>query len=638
MPQVLLRFPHGLGDTVQVSVILKHLRKYRPDWLVDIKVGRGKHTGLFGLCRKVYHDQEPDPAREIAYNTVVDIGFFENYSNYQDRPNSKVTNCLQDVFNIPYDSTLSRYYCHLSEDARRTAAAYLRSIGAKEGEDGRFNAVILHYLGNTSPAKKNLAHWQAAALCKTAIKAGCIPVILDWDNRSDLPDQKTIFNPKAGDHDIWGSFGSGDASVIAGLITLSRAFVGIDSGPGKVASATDTPNLSCWVGHHPLQFHDPSPSTWHLVPQDHRQMPPCNGNLRMVDYFFKNYQFFTYAGEHGLVAKATEWLAGALHLEESERERAVQFVLPAGIGDTTWALLKIKDIAAGRPIDLIVSGEARKEVDQRAVPYLKRFKFVREVMVLDIPILHDRDNPTNSRGRYNYVSDGLRGEYHYLIPNTVLETGARLEQWLPDFKIDWDLFNDFSWDNTARGTTLGRGLSPFVAFYLGPEAGSASEGHNRNWLWEPRHWIEMGQFFKERGLNVCVVGAPYDHSFWERYVQQGVKEANQSWVSLIGKLEIGETFALLKEAKCFLSYQCGLGIVNHYLGGNTVMWWRPEQDSCHPHRLVSFDERMKDAWIRPGWEKKYMGLIYTRESPADIIREIDRRGWLHEPQKVQTVR
>jgi ADP-heptose:LPS heptosyltransferase len=252
------------------------------------------------------------------------------------------------------------------------------------------------------------------------------------------------------------------------------------------------------------------------------------------------------------------------------------------------------------------------------------------VAVTDIPILHDREYPTDSRGRYRYVSDGQRGPYHFLMPNRVLEAGRRLEDWLPEHPIDWNFMDEFDWSNTRRGTTLGKGLSPVVAFYLGPELGHTEEGHNREWLWEPRHWIELATAFRERGCQIAVIGAPYDRSFWERYVRDGVKEAGQVWADLIGKLEIGETFAFLRQARCLISYQCGLAIVGHYLGVRTAAWWRPAGDSCHPRHLVSFDERMAHCWTRPGSEADYLPLIYQRESPADIVAEIDRRGWLKE--------
>jgi hypothetical protein len=73
--KLLIRFGHGLGDVVQASVILKHLAKYRPDWLVTFRCGKGKHTALQGLCHRISHDQEPE-LRDADYDSVVSLGFF----------------------------------------------------------------------------------------------------------------------------------------------------------------------------------------------------------------------------------------------------------------------------------------------------------------------------------------------------------------------------------------------------------------------------------------------------------------------------------------------------------------------------------------------------------------------------------
>lgn len=633
MTKVLIRFSHGLGDTVQLGIVLKHLRHFRPDWQTTVRCGRGKHSALFGLCHAVSHDQEPD-LNDRDFDTVLDLGWFENFNRYPDRPNTKVTNALHEVFGLEWKCECGTYSVAIRPEVRERARRYLESIGCVLSDNPRadqYRAVIIHYEGNTSSLKKNLKHWQAEELCKMAIQCGRVPVILDWDKRSCLPDDKMIFRPACGAGDIWGGFGSGDAEAIAALIELSEAYVGIDSGPGKVASATTTPTLICWIGHHPIQFHDLAANTEHLLPSWHRKMPPVSDDNRVGDWFEHNYRFITFDNEHQLATRACTWLADKLGAPGTMvQKEGVQFVLPSGIGDTVWALLKINAIRNGEPVDLIVSGDPGRETDHRAVPFLKRFDFVRSVKVLDIPILMDRqiENATDARGRYRYVADGLTNGYHFLIPNAVLEKGERIETWLPDVPIDWNVMDHFSWEGTERGRMLGEALAPFAAFYLGPESGHTDEGHNRGWLWEPKHWIELGTALKKRGLNAVVVGANYDRSFWEKYVQTGVSEARMHWHDLIGKLEIGETFALLRQAKLLVSYQCGLGIVAHYLGVPTIMWWRPDQNSSHPRTKVCFDERMRHAWTRPDYNDRYYGAIYKRETVGDLLAEIDRKGWV----------
>lgn len=123
---ILVIFSHGLGDVVQFSVILKHLAKYRPNWAVDVVCGKGKHTALIGLCRNVY-SSEPDG----HYDSRLSVSFFENFCRYPDRPNSKIVNCLQEVFGIQYDPSLGRYHCTVSMTHMEKAAAYLKSIGCR---------------------------------------------------------------------------------------------------------------------------------------------------------------------------------------------------------------------------------------------------------------------------------------------------------------------------------------------------------------------------------------------------------------------------------------------------------------------------------------------------------------------------
>lgn len=632
MPRILIRFVHGLGDALQLSVVLKHLKRYRPDWEVDVLAGRGKHSALEGLCHASYHDQGQFPTG--PYDQLLGITFAENYNNFHDgRPGSKVTNCLRDEFGLDeWDADLGRYYCHRPAEAGGRAEEYLRSVGCAKNEGGKYNAVVLHYAGNTSEQKKNLAHWQAEALVDLARKLGRVPVVLDWDDRCPLADQKRAFCPRPGEGDIWGNFGSGDAATIACLVHAAEAFVGIDSGPAHVAAATDTPSLVCWIGHHPMQFFDPAPNCLHLVPAAHRQMPPLCNEPRMVPVFEKLYRFTTYEGEHGLAESACRWLAETLGARDmpAEELRPTSYLLPPGIGDATWALLKIQSVAGKGPIDVTLSGDPGKEVDRRAVPFVKRFRFIRDVKVSDVPILEDtREHKTDALGRYRYLPDGPRGAYHFLMPNKVLEEGRRIEEWLPDHRVNWDIFDQFDWSCTDRGVLLGKLLHPFVAFYLGPEAAHTDEGHNRGWLWEPRHWVELGRAVKEEhGCNIAVVGADYDRSFFERYVREGLEKEGLVWHDLIGKLEIGETLAFLKASRALVSFQCGLGIVLHYLGGRVVMWWREEGNSAHPKRLVSFAEAMKDAWIRPGWERNYFGAVYRRESVNDLLQVMEERGWL----------
>jgi FkbM family methyltransferase len=322
---VLVRLCHGLGDVIQLTVVLQHLRRYRPEWTIDVQTLRGKHTAVKGLCRNVYHDQEPGP-RKRNYQSLFDLPWYECYSVYSDSPSTKACNCLREIFGLKPDLELCRYSIQIAEEDRFVTADYLKSVGSKRLASGRFNSVVLHYQGNTSPEKKNLDHLTASAACLEAIDCGFVPIVLDWDRRSPLPDQAIIFCPRTGAGDIWGEFGSGDAARITALIQQSSLFVGIDSGPAKAAAATTTPSICVWTGHHPIQFHDMS-DTLHLVPEDHRQIPPSQNQIA-ADFFERHYRFQTY-GREALAATLCQAIRSTL-IGKQEKDPSADIAKIAG--------------------------------------------------------------------------------------------------------------------------------------------------------------------------------------------------------------------------------------------------------------------------------------------------------------------
>jgi FkbM family methyltransferase len=337
---VLIKFCHGLGDAVQATVVLKHLAAAHPDWVIDLWSLRGKHSAFHGLCRRSYHDQEARPPQS-AYARVFDLGWYENYNRYGNRPNSKVTNCLAEVFGVPYDLALGRYEIRPTAEAERAADAYLRSIGLAPALSGKYPAALFHYQGNTSGEKKNLRHEDAAVVVAAALEAGLTPVILDWDRRSPLPDGRRVFCPGVGPDDPWGGFGSGDCGVLTALIARSTIFVGIDSGPGKCASATDTPTVIAWTGHHPMQFHDPAANTLHLIPTNHRELPPME-NAAVARYFEDHYRYACY-GPRELASRLAAEVRRVVGRKEPDAVSGLSwladFQVPARRPEQSWVII-----------------------------------------------------------------------------------------------------------------------------------------------------------------------------------------------------------------------------------------------------------------------------------------------------------
>lgn len=299
--KVLLKFDHGLGDCVQFTSVLQHLRKHKPDWKITLLTNAGKHSTAIGLCERSTSDREIE--KKDRFDKILSVQWYECHDGYEGMPCTKVERCLREEFKISPEIGLLGYKQVIRDEARFAAEAYFRAIGARILPNGRWNVLILHYQGNTSTEKKNINHDIAKLICDRAIFLDHIPIILDWDKRSPLPDGKTIFCPDA-DHPLWNGLGTGDAERIAALISLSNLCVSIDSGPGHIAGATHTPTAIIWDKHHPIHYYAPCSNVQHLIPHNHLSFIRKNQE-KVFPYFNNNYRYIEYKN---LAITILEWI------------------------------------------------------------------------------------------------------------------------------------------------------------------------------------------------------------------------------------------------------------------------------------------------------------------------------------------
>lgn len=305
--RVLINFHHGLGDAVQLTSVLAHLRHYHAEWQIDAAALLGKHSALRCLTDRLFvlDRSQADPSE---YERVYDLDWWECGRTFPGLPATKAEKCLVEVFGLTPLANLCRYRVDISARSRQLAANYLQELCGKPRADGRYRAVLMHYQGNTSQEHKNLDHQTARNVCEQATAAGYVPIILDWDRRSPLPGDGRIFCPSA-THWLWGNAGTGDAEVLAALIDQCALFVGIDSGPQKVAAATHTPAIAVWNGHHPLHYHAPADNVLHLVTQRHADL--IRGDRSEGECAFADlYRYRTYSDVWPALSQALEEVLG----------------------------------------------------------------------------------------------------------------------------------------------------------------------------------------------------------------------------------------------------------------------------------------------------------------------------------------
>lgn len=298
---------YGLGDAVQMSAVLRHVRKYRPEWIVDFQAEAGRESVGRGIAHNVFVYGEPYP--HDHYDAEVQILLYDTWANWGDRPNTRVSSCLHDRFGLPWDVECGRYQINVSRDVVYQVREYMIQVEANRPNLHPIPGVVaFHYQGDSSSNKKDLSHAQADKICDAIRQLRRIPLLLDW--RNQWPPRHTpgiACVPKSPD---WGR----SAEYNCAVISQCEAFVGIDSGPSKCASATNTPALVVWTGHHPAPFHDPAPNTTHLVPFGYHGLEPVCGDPGVIAWFETNYNVRQYdpSAPSGPVEAIKGWLWNVL--------------------------------------------------------------------------------------------------------------------------------------------------------------------------------------------------------------------------------------------------------------------------------------------------------------------------------------
>lgn len=321
----------------------------------------------------------------------------------------------------------------------------------------------------------------------------------------------------------------------------------------------------------------------------------------------------------------------------------IRILTGQGIGDSVWAMFKVQSIAKRYGADeiqmLLGSWHPDNIVEKRGVEFIGRFDFVKSCRMHVMP-RDGRRGPiltpgghADDLGRFCYIEDGPRdgseGFDFVAIPNRTLEYGIRLEDWLPEFEMNWDIIPDH-WRFKPTDIEYADNIKKqgdYAVVYFGPRAGNGPltrGGHNRGQLWTGGDWLKVIDGILSMDLRVVATGASYDIEY---YTEEIEKQRGNKVLNLIGASDIGETLATLQRAKVVIAYQSGIAVMASYLGVPTATFWRPEGNSIYPPPIyVSFDERMAHCWTRPGVMDSgcHYPAIYGRHGPQDILAFVER--------------
>jgi hypothetical protein len=322
----------------------------------------------------------------------------------------------------------------------------------------------------------------------------------------------------------------------------------------------------------------------------------------------------------------------------------VRYLLPGGIGDVTWAFTKIEAVeerlGTGNIEIYVTNRGIGDKIEDRSFPFLERFPFVKKIgctktslnaFIAPPPYMHIFDGKVLYREDLSKIpEDGIDA---VLCPISHLEDGLRLENWLPEFKINWDIMKKFQFtpEEEAYGHShVISGGKPYICFYFGPETANTTDGPNRGPIWTPDDWTTLALYLNEQyDCPIVCVGADYDRPYWTNHIEYRFKSYCVRYIDAIGGVPLARTFQILKNARFMVAHDSGLPVVANYMGTPTVVWWRAHGDSISPHVYYTKDERQVEAWVSPDALKagRHLGLIYGRQTAKQVADLIVGRGW-----------
>lgn len=315
----------------------------------------------------------------------------------------------------------------------------------------------------------------------------------------------------------------------------------------------------------------------------------------------------------------------------------------SGIGDAVWSFVIQKAVRRKYGADSLLyhvndSGDGRRK---RSNNMLARFSFVDDMVTSKFQIHADAAMDDRS-GHLNYLPSGpvvIDGpdEFDYrLIVNTYLEHGLNYNEIcealeLEASDLDFDFFREYREmpkDMVAVGKVLNHIGDDYVVFYYGAEVDNTVGGLNRDEIWRPEDWNELGRMIhKEFGLKVVVIGAPYDTSYANRILGAN---GDTFYYNAIGELDITETLTLIQRSRFVVAFPAGVGIVGPYMRVPTAIFWRPKHMSYHVmHERAGFCPDFANNWVPQ--EAIDSGIYYPAwygvDTPETIMEFIRKNRW-----------
>jgi len=245
---------HGLGDFMQFSIVLKHLKHYIPEMQFAVETLPGREAILRGLAT---YKQLCSPFDVWNWEESLYINFPMADREYQNLPQTKTTHCIVDDLGLEPKAELYSYNCILDPEIKNAVFKQRDELGKK--------VILLHGKGVSKTWAKNLDD-------------KILTRIEEFINASDKYICVNLDKTPASTVDHLGA-----------MIESASLCIFVDSGPLHVAGAFSTPTWGIWLKHHPVRCIEPFDHMTHWMPTDAPEV-----GIEATRVFGNQYRSLTY--------------------------------------------------------------------------------------------------------------------------------------------------------------------------------------------------------------------------------------------------------------------------------------------------------------------------------------------------------
>jgi hypothetical protein len=286
---------------------------------------------------------------------------------------------------------------------------------------------------------------------------------------------------------------------------------------------------------------------------------------------------------------------------------SLRILLPPGLGDSHWVLLKLRAFLKAKTSKAKVWSLAIRGDRKRAIEFLRRVPFVEAVDYHEVSLDSLRKElPAMINDEPRQVIPGMFGFDYYLCFNQALRDGTHIDDILPECPTDWDYPVAETDDDSRYRTRFAKVHGPYALFYF------SRFGMHARWAkhfgTERARNLLMGFRKEYPSITPVLVGMGVDVPF--------LKEIRDLAVDLAEKTTTGQLLSLIRGAACMVGFHNGPTILSQHLGTPTLMLWSRDH-----FRTPAF----RTDWVDPRRIGKIYISLEVEESDEGTVLDAMRR-------------